>query len=198
MDYSSFPDTTIHEKLWQHAQEGLYLLNEHYRTRYTCRYMSTLQMMELLHFSDAIARFFPNKVDSSTKNGEEAISFGLEALRESREGFPVARTLQEMLQRTAVECKIPLPRSFRDSVSAKKAYIFDKFIEACTRPSYKQPVKDIQSRFRYDFSADWFNNGPKYGFRDIDLSESKARVTESEEERRAQNLMNIRNLLTQI
>jgi hypothetical protein len=160
--------------------------------------MSTLQMIELLHFSDAIARFFPNKVDSSTRNGEEAISFGLEALRESREGFPVAGTLQEMLQRTAIECKIPLPKSLKDLVSAKKAYVLDDFIEACTRPSYKQPVKDIQSRFRHDFSEDWYNDGPKYGFKDIDPLESRTRVTQSEEEMGAQNLMHIRNLLNEI
>jgi hypothetical protein len=67
-----------------------------------CRYQPVLQMFSVLHFCDFIVRFTPNKIDAGYKDGSKAVRFGMEVLVQSRAGFPVAGTLQELLKRTAL------------------------------------------------------------------------------------------------
>lgn len=188
----------LDEVIWKHAQTGLFLLDQHYRTQYTCRYQLVLQMFAVLHLCDVIARFFPGKVDSSTKDGPEAIQFGLEALTQSFDGFPIAGTLQELLKHTAIECSVPLPSNLADLMMPQRSlrlkYRIDDFIDACTRPSYLPPNAEIQARFESNFSADWHAQSPSQGFREPDPGSRSLRRSDAEQ-RAAQNLMQISNLL---
>jgi hypothetical protein len=163
-------------------------------------------MFSVLHLCDIVARFFPTKIDAVTKDGPEAIQFGLEAIMQSRAGFPIAGTFQELLRRTGVECNIRMPRNLDDLLAPpirvpqpKPMYRMDDFIDACTRPSYKQPVTDIQNSFAPNFVADWVSEGPSLGFNaTIDRGARSLRGprrSDTEEERGAQNLMHISNLL---
>jgi len=198
LDFEGFPSPLIEEIVWGHAQQGLFLLDEHYRTQYTCRYQPVLQMFSILHLTDIAARFFPGGVEGGSKDGPEAIQFGMEALTQSRAGFPVAGPLLQMLRRTAQECSIRLPVNVPDITAApsppRAIYRIDDLIDACTRPSYTQPLNEIHSRYLPSLSADWVAEGAALGFLEPGSGARRLRIP-SAEERGAQSLMQIRNLL---
>ena len=180
----------MEEIVWKTAQEGLFLLDEHYRTQYTCRYQSVLQMFAVLHLTDVICRFFPHSIDGLSKDGSTAVQLGMEVLMQSFHGFPVAGPFQEMLRRTAKECFIPFPNAIR---VPKERFGLDDFIDACTRPSYVQPAREIHNRYLPSFSVDWASDGGPYGFHEP--APGRKLRGASAEERGAQSLMQIRNLL---
>jgi hypothetical protein len=187
----------VEETIWNHAQHGLFLLDEHYRAQYSCRYQPVMQMFSVLHLSDTIARIFPGGMEGRSKDGPEAIQFGLEVLMQSAVGFPIAGPLQHMLRRSAEELSIRLPRSFDMVLSSKptpQIYRIDDLIDACTRPSYTQPIEEIIPRYMASFPADWAVEGASAGFHDPSSGARGLRIP-SAEERGAQNLMHIRNLL---
>ena len=197
LDYDGFPSSLVEEVVWERAQEGLFLLDKHYRTQYTCRYQPVLQMFSVLHLTDVICRFFPNGDDGAGKDGALAIQIGMEVLIQSCLGFPIAGPFQEMLRRTANDCSVPLPRYISDRLAhprpPKQSYGMDDFIDACTRPSYVQPVYEIHNRYLPSFSVDWTSHGGAYGF--CEPLASRRLRGQSAEERSAQTLMQISNLL---
>jgi len=155
-------------------------------------------MFSILHLTDIAARFFPGGVEGGSKDGPEAIQFGMEALTQSRAGFPVAGPLLQMLRRTAQECSIRLPVNVPDITAApsppRAIYRIDDLIDACTRPSYTQPLNEIHSRYLPSLSADWVAEGAALGFLEPGSGARRLRIP-SAEERGAQSLMQIRNLL---
>ena len=155
-------------------------------------------MFSILHLSDVVARFFPGGVEGGSKDGPGAVQFGTEALMQSRNGFPVAGPLQEMLRRTAIECSIRLPRNMGDMVAGSKVskhiYRTDDLIDACTRPTYTQPVGEIHMRYLPSFSTEWPALAASLGFVEP-VSSAKRSSVPSAAERGAQSLMHIRNLL---
>jgi hypothetical protein len=155
-------------------------------------------MFAVLHLADTIARFFPGGIEGGSKDGPDAIQFGMEALMQSRAGFPVADPLQEMLRRTTNECSIRLPKNLADVAALarppKAVYRTDDFIDACTRPTYTQPVNEIQLRYLPSLSADWVAEAASFGLLESGSRARGLRVP-SAEERGAQRLMEIRNLL---
>lgn len=155
-------------------------------------------MFSILHLSDVVARFFPGGMESGKKDGPEAIHFGMEALLQSRAGFPVAGPLQEMLRRTAKECSIRLSRNLNETIPPprhpRQVYRLDDLIDSCTRHTYTQPIQEIHSKYTPSFSADWAAEGISHGFLASASGPSRLRVP-SAEEMGAQNLMDIHNLL---
>lgn len=117
---------------------------------------------------------------------------------ESRVGFPVAGALQEMLQRSAIECSIPLPRNLtkllKSPITSQREYGMDDFLDACIRPTYLQLVLDAYSKYLPSFSSDWTIEGPAYGFCDSTTGARRLRFPPADR-RAAQSLMQIRNLL---
>jgi len=177
---------------------GLFLLDQHYRTQYTCRYQPVFQMFAILHLCDVIARFFPGKADDNTKDGQEAIQFGMEVLMQSYAGFPIAGTFQELLRRTAINCSVPLPKNLIEimtpSRQSRPKYRADDFIDACTRPSYSQPIIDIEMRLEPQFTSNWDLQSPSQGFGDLGR---KTLRRSDDEERAAQHLIQISKVLNE-
>ena len=199
LDFKGFPVTAIEEVIWTHAQQGLSLLHEHYQNRYSCRYQSVLQMFSILHLVDVIARFFPGGIEGPTKDGPDAVTFGLEALLQSHIGFPIAGPFTEMLRQTARECSIRLPKNIDNLPTSRRSsnaqiYRMDDMIDACTMPSYVQPVGELHRRYHASFSADWVAEAESCGFPKSRPGNTRL-VAETVEEKAAQNLMQIRNLL---
>lgn len=159
-------------------------------------------MLAALQLTDIIARFFPEGAQGAqsggSKDGPQAIQFCMELLMESRVGFPVAGPLQEMLRRSAIECAILLPRNLTELMLSptppQRVYGMDDFLGACTRPTYIQPVVEAHARYSPSFSSDWLIEGPAYGFRESTTGARRLKFP-SAEERGAQSLMQIRNLL---
>jgi hypothetical protein len=159
-------------------------------------------MFAVLHLTDVIARFFPGGIEGGSKDGPEAIQFGMEVLTQSRSGFPVAGPLQEMLRKSANECAIRLPKNLMDLMTIprppKNLYKMDDLIDACTRPNYVQPVDEIRLRYLPSFAADWTIDASSFGFLELNSSDRGGMRIPSAEERGAQSLMQIRNLLNTI
>jgi len=197
LDLEGFPSFLVDGAVWEHAQEGLRLLDKYYRPQYTFRYQPFLQMLASLQLIDIIARFFSEGTQEGSKNGAEAVQLGMELLMESRIGFPVAGPLQEMLRRSAVECAVLLPRNLEELMfsptSPKRVYDLDDFLGACTNPTYIQPVLEAHARYSACFSSDWIIEGPAYGFRESTFGIRRLRFPSAE--RGAQSLMQVRNLL---
>lgn len=197
LNWEGFPNESLESILWEHAQEGLFLLDQHYRTQYTCRYQSVLQMFAVLHLCDVIARTYSNRGGSHIKDAPRAIRFGIECLEQSKEGFAIAGPLQELLRQTAIECSVQLPPkndALAGTTDRQRRYQMDDFIDACTHPTYVQPVLEIQAKFSATLVADWVAQAPAWGLLDFNTYLGK-QTTKSEEEHGAQNLMHIQNLL---
>lgn len=198
LELHDFPSSLVEGVIWEHAQDGLDLLDQRYRPQYTFRYQPVLQMLAALQLTDVVARFFPGGAEGGSKDGAEAVQLGMELLMQSRVGFPVAGPLQEMLRKSADECAVQLPRNLRELMLSptmpQRVYGIDDFIDACTRPTYVQPVLEAHSKYSASFSADWKIEGPAYGFRESTTGARRLRFP-SAEERGAQSLMQIRNVL---
>lgn len=198
LDFEGFPSPLVEGTIWTYAQEGLRLLEKCYQTQYTFRCQPVLQMFAALQLADTIARFFPGGNKGGSKDGPEAIQFAMELLMQSRPGFPVAGPLQELLRRSANECAILLPRNLTELMLSprppQQVYRMDDFLNACTRPTYVQPVFEVHSKYARGFSSEWTIEGSAYGFRESTTGARRLRFL-SAEERGAQNLMQIRNLL---
>lgn len=186
---------TLEEETWRHAQIGLYLLERHYRTHWTCRYQPVQQLFSALHLCDIIARYFPARSDPSSKDGREAVQLVMEVFSESREGFPIAGRFQDALLRSASECSFELPEDLKRFMPAHRImYDMDDTIEACGNASFFQPVNDILARYRPSFARDWVAEAPNYDFKD-QVGASRRRRSVDQAELAAENLMRIRNLL---
>jgi len=145
--------------IWTNAQEGFDILSNRYRSQFPLRCQSVTQMYSLLHFADAIARFFPGGTDQYLIDGPQAIKNGIEMLEESVQNAPVAAVMQEMLRKTAASCLIRVsaiePMTGTGQYGKRKKYGMDEFIKACTRPTFNQSLGEIASRFAPSFSEDW-------------------------------------------
>ncbi len=198
LEFKGLPLNGIDQAIWNHAQTGLLLLDRYYRTHFTCRYQPVLQMFAVLHLCHVVARFFPGRIDAESKDGPAAVQFGIEVLMQSRAGFPVAGTLQELLRRTANEYSVRLSSNTNDPMGASHypgpIFRTDDFIDACTRPSYMQPISEIHAKFHSNFSIDWVAESLYFGFKESLFGDRSLRISDSEE-RAAQNLMQISNLL---
>ncbi|EPE31271.1 hypothetical protein GLAREA_12574 [Glarea lozoyensis ATCC 20868] len=200
LELPGFSNSSVRAVLWHHAQRGLHVLDEKYKTAYTCRYQPVLQMFSVLHLTGVIAQHFPGGVsgvgtEGSGTDGPEAIHLGIEALGQSRNGFPVAGPFQEMLRRTAAQENLLI---MPPSPALKRIYRIDDFLDACTRPTYLQPFAEIHTRFHPSLKSQWVAEAATFRFIDSILSATN-RVP-SAEERGAQSLldmsgMSIRNLL---
>jgi hypothetical protein len=207
VELQSFTHPSVRAVLWHHAQHGLHVLEDKYRTAYTCRYQTVLQMFSILHLTGVIARQFPGGVsgagnEGSGRDGPEAIHLGMEALMQSRVGFPVAGPFQEMLRRTAVEGDILLPANLSEIMppppAPRQIYRMDDLLDACTRPTYVQPFQEIHARFHSSLPSQWASEAASSNF--MDSIAGTTNKVPSAEERGAQSLMDmsgmsIRNLL---
>jgi hypothetical protein len=184
--------------MWQHAQHGLFLLEEYYHSLDICRYQPIVQMFAILQLTDVIARFFPDVTHNYGKDGPAAVRLAIDVLVKSSSGFPVARTFLELIRRTAKDVNIPLlndlEEPIRRSYPSKSRFLLDDIIDACTRTTYMQPIQSVQMRFSPTISSDWVSTCTAFGIRQPGPDTACLRQP-SAEEQGAQNLMRIRNLL---
>ncbi|KAG0645040.1 hypothetical protein D0Z07_9220 [Hyphodiscus hymeniophilus] len=75
-------------------------------------------MFGVLRLIDVVCRFFPYTVDGPiSKDGAQALQFGMDVLMQPFSGFPIAGPFQEMLRRTANKCSVPLLKKVSNRLS---------------------------------------------------------------------------------
>ncbi|KAI9731647.1 MAG: hypothetical protein M1818_007777 [Claussenomyces sp. TS43310] len=161
LDLKGFPNEFVEGVVWKHAQEGLFLLSQHYETRYTCRYQPVLQIFAILHLCDVIAPRYPTKRDTIPKE-PDAIQSGIQCTMQSQQAFPIAGPLVGILRRLATECSIHIPTPINDAMLLPAIYEIDDVIGSGTRPSYSQPIADIQARYSSGIAAEWAVEAPTF------------------------------------
>jgi hypothetical protein len=198
LDFEGFPTSLVDRILWQHAQQGLFLLEEHYHSLDISRYQPVMQMFAILHLTDVVMRFYSQVPSAYGRDGKSTLKLAMSVLAKSHSGYPVAGTFLELIYKTAKDLMDPLPdelmEDFHTALPNKSRFLLDDIIDACTAPTYMQPVRSIQKRFTHTISAEWAERSPSFGFHPSSLDTVRLRQP-SAEERGAQNLMQIRNLL---
>ncbi|CAD6453261.1 de89cb45-2a9a-49ba-a8cc-09cd27b07efc [Sclerotinia trifoliorum] len=181
--------------VWQHAQEGLNLVEDEYRFQYSCRYQPVSQLFAILHLSEVLIRAFPEIDKEFGRDGVASIRLATEILAESHSSFPVAGVFMTMLQETARRFLTRFPNALEDVFRFRRRnskYHLDDAMNACGGPTYVQPIEVIQRRFSPDMQSQWILHAASEHLR-LPHEASTSRQL-SLEETGAQNLMRILNL----
>ncbi|KAF7857927.1 hypothetical protein EAF04_009284 [Stromatinia cepivora] len=188
-------ESLVDPLVWQHAQDGLDLIDDRYRFQYTCRYQPVSQMFAILHLTEVLIRAFPEIDKEFGKDGVASIKLATDILAESHSSFPVAGVFMTMLQETTRRFLSPFPNALEDVFRRRRRnskYHLDDAMNACGGPTYVQPIEAIQRRFSPDMQSQWIlhtaSEHPKIPHRTSTL------LQPSMEETGAQNLMRILNL----
>jgi hypothetical protein len=198
LDHPQLTSASIGESIWKYAQQGLILIDEHYRRLYTCRYQPVSQMFVVLHLCDLVVRSFPSEINFPMKDRSETVRLGIRVFEQSR--FPIAGILQDVLYRTAIEQSIQLPRTSRHSKVSTfdfKPQVFrmNKVIDACTRLEYAQPVSAIQSRIVLNVDQHLLKKMLDLEFKIINVKSITVQNTRTEEESAIRRSMQVSNML---
>ena len=133
----------------KHAKTGLALLIQ-YRTSYSFRYLSPMLLFCIVHICDAIVRYTSNT---------EIARFCLESLEEAKTGYPLAGPLQKMFRLALDGYGISLPDELERLCGPSSRYGPEELLDACTRPSYQQPIiqllPNLEPQLAQDFMDEW-------------------------------------------
>ncbi|KAL8682490.1 MAG: hypothetical protein Q9186_001437 [Xanthomendoza sp. 1 TL-2023] len=133
----------------QHAQSGAEIL-EHYRRLYSTRYLMPMLSFCIVHLGDALIRYSPQDPPAS-----DMVEFVLGLLQQASVGFPICGPLQELFQRTAVDCGTKMPPNIDAIAGPLGSYGVDDILDACTRLDYKQPVDQSRRHIDEGIAAEW-------------------------------------------
>ncbi|APA13797.1 hypothetical protein sscle_11g085670 [Sclerotinia sclerotiorum 1980 UF-70] len=188
-------ESSVDPLVWQHAQDGLNLVEDQYRFQYTCRFQPVSQLFAILHLSEVLIRAFPEIDQEFGKDGIASIKLATEILAESHKSFPIAGVFMAMLQETARRFLSRFPNALEDAFRLRRRnskYHLDDAINACGGPTYVQPLEAIQRRFSPDMQSQWILHAASGHLR---LPHETSTLQQpSLEETGAQNLMRILNL----
>lgn len=121
----------------ENCTRGLDLLKL-YRLYFTYQYQSPLQLFSTVHICDSSIRF-----DMENPSIMDTIRFCLESLQEAKVGYSIAGSLQQMFCLSMAEYKIPIPDDLVGAIQVSSECEPEHLLDACTRPTYKQPLKQI-------------------------------------------------------
>lgn len=121
----------------ENCTRGLDLLKL-YRLYFTYQYQSPLQLFSTVHICDSSIRF-----DRENPSIADTIRFCLESLQEAKVGYSIAGPLQQMFCLSMAEYQIPVPDDLVEAIHASSECEPEHLLDACTRPTYKQPLKQI-------------------------------------------------------
>lgn len=165
--------------LIKHARIGLALLIQ-YRNAYTFHYQSPIQLFCIVHICDALVKY-----DTAGVSTPDTVRFCLESLQESKVGFPMAGPLQKMFRLALAGYNIPLADDLERLIGPSSYYGPDELLDACTRPTYQQPIAQLLPNFDPSLAQDFMDAWQKlYDERSED--NKPADVSESDKQKSMQ------------
>lgn len=141
LDHKRFSRSThglLKSIIVQSACDGIRLLHQH-RRLFTGRYQSPFQAFCLVHLSDTLLR-------ETRTEGQEAVPFCLETLREALPGFPFVGPLQAMFCQAVEENGYCLPSNIKELMGGQRRYGPENMLDTCERMTYTQPVDMLLDR----------------------------------------------------
>lgn len=89
----------------------------------------------------------------------EAARFCLESLEEAKVGYPLAGPLQRMFRLALDDYNVLLPDELERMCGPSSKYGPEELLNACTRPSYQQPIvqllPNLDKGLAQDFMDEW-------------------------------------------
>ena len=136
-----------------HAKLGMELLSQ-YKRIYSYFYLSPLQLFYLVSLSDAVVRY-----DGNGETTPRTVELCLTSLQEAKVGYPVAGSLQQMFRHSLSEYQIPVSDALERMIGASAHLGPEELLNACTRPTYKQPISQLMpaldADLGYAFLSRW-------------------------------------------
>lgn len=148
-----------------HAKIGVELLTQ-YKRIYTNFYLSPLHIFCLVHLCDTVVRY-----DGQGDTTPKTVDFCLTSLEEAKVGYPVAGPLQKMFRLSLTEYNIPVSKELERMIGVAARIGPEELLEACTRPTYRQPITQILPNMEADLGQDFMNRWQR-------IAESRSEVRE--------------------
>lgn len=121
-----------------------------YRTHFSYKYQSPLQLFTTFHICDASIRF-----DRDSPSTTDTIRFCLESLPQAKVGYSLAGPLQQMLYYSMAEYQVPIPDDLPEAIHASSECEPEILLNASTRLTYKQPLKQILPNLDQNLGVDF-------------------------------------------
>ena len=122
----------------RNSRRGLDLLVQYSRLYSNC-YLSPVQLFCLVHLCDAVVRY--DATDEASRTS--CIQFCLSSLQQAKAGYSLAGPLQKMFRTALSDYKIPVTDEMEHLMGTSTHLGPEELLEACTRPSYRQPIVQI-------------------------------------------------------
>ena len=116
-----------------------------YKNIYSNCYLSPLQLFCLVNLSDALVRY-----DGHGDATPRTVEFCLTSLEEAKAGYPVAGPLQKMFSVSLAEYRIRVSDELERMIRVPAQMAPEQLLDACTRPTYKQPIAQITHNMEAD------------------------------------------------
>lgn len=121
-----------------------------YRFNFSYQYQSPFQLFSIVHIYDTSIRF-----DRESQSNADTIRFCLEFLQEAKVGYSLAGPLQQMFCISMAEYQVLIPDDLTKAIHASSEYEPKHLLDACTWPTYKQPLKQIIPNLDKNSSVDF-------------------------------------------
>lgn len=123
-----------------------------YNSIYTNFYLSPLHMFCLVHLCDAVVRY-----DGHGTTTPRTVEFCLTSLEEAKVGYPVAGPLQKMFRLSLTEYNVPIANELERMIGVSGRMGPEELLDACTRPTYKQPISQILPNMEAELGQEFMN-----------------------------------------
>ena len=94
---------------------------------------------------------------SSRKYDPKTVKFCLTSLEEAKVGYPVAGPLQKMFRLSLTEYRIPVSDELERMIGTSARMGPEELLDACTRPTYQQPIAQIMPNMEAGLGQDFMN-----------------------------------------
>ena len=123
-----------------------------YESIYGNFYLTPLQIFCMVHLCDTVVRY-----DGHGNITPRMVDFCLTSLQEAKIGYPVAGPLQKMFRLSLAEYSIPIPNELERMIGVSARIGPEELLDACTRPTYRQPIAQILPNVEADLGQDFIN-----------------------------------------
>ena len=137
--------------LLSHAKIGFDLLVQ-YRNIYSNQYLTPLHLLCMVHLCDGLVRYGSKSIDTS-----DVVAFCLTSLETAKVGYALAGSLQKMFLIALSDYGVTISNELESQIDAASHIGPEEMLDACTRPSYRQPISQLLLGMDSDMGQEFAN-----------------------------------------